>query len=56
MNPAERLDHARQGFLAAWLDALRAGQITEADLAHEVVATLSAMEQIATLARVVQDV
>src|SRR6476619_7257128 len=46
------LIEARQKFLAAWLDACRAGQMSQADLAHEVVATLSAMEQLATIAGV----
>lgn len=49
-------EQARQQFLASWLDACRAGQISRADLAHEVVATLSAMEQLASLAGVTQDV
>lgn len=46
------LNQARQQFLAAWLDACRAGQFSQADLAHEVVATLSAMKQLATIAGV----
>ena len=47
---------ARHQFLAAWLDACRSGQISRADLAQEVVGTLSAMEQLAALAGVDRDV
>lgn len=51
----EHLDTARQEFLGAWFNAVLLGGVAPEEIADEIIGTLAAMEQLASMAEGVEN-